>query len=202
MPIRLLIFDIDGVLLKSKKLHEISLIMALRHYGYDISTEYHKEHLDGLPTKMKLEKLNIPKNIRNEIFDLKQKYTMEQADQHLARNKDVRSIFQKIHADGYKIAVASNAIKDFCALTIDILEIGEYVNTIMSNEDVSEPKPSPEIYVKIMNSFQCAASETLIFEDSKVGLAAAFSSGANVFIVEDTKDITIESIQRKIRSLN
>jgi beta-phosphoglucomutase-like phosphatase (HAD superfamily) len=200
--IKLLIFDIDGVLVKSKKLHEVAFMMALKQHGYNITQEFHRQHLDGLPTKAKLDKLNVPEKSRQDIFDLKQKYTFEHAEHHILKNENIKQVFFEYSTKGYKIAVASNAIKDFCSLVVKILEIDSVTNLLMSNEDVSQSKPHPEIYSTIISHFGYSPSETLIFEDSKFGLSAAFASGANVFIVNDPKDITLKNIHKKLAQLN
>lgn len=192
--IKLLIFDIDGVLVRSKKLHETCFILALRHYGYNLTGERHRQEFDGLPTKEKLDRMGIPENLRKNIFDLKQKLTFEKAKDFISYNPDIKAIFSEMHND-YKIAVASNAIRDFCELILDILEIRPYVDRLLTNEDVSEPKPSPMMYNEIINHFGVNQSDVVIFEDSKFGLKAAFSSGANVYHVENPSYLNIHDIK-------
>lgn len=199
--IKLLIFDIDGVLTKTKRLHELAFIAALGQYGYHITEEYHKRELDGLPTKVKLDMLQVSEQHKQKIFDMKQVKTFEAAEQHIIKNDDIREVFIECKKRGYKIAVASNAIKEFCLLVLKLMGIEEYTDILLSNEDVLENKPSPEIYNKIIKHFDYSPSETLIFEDSKFGLSSAYGSGANVFVVSDPKDIRIESIIKKINSI-
>jgi HAD superfamily hydrolase (TIGR01509 family) len=58
------------------------------------------------------------------------------------------------------------------------------VDGVLSSDDVVEPKPSPEAFLKAMEIEGVTPAETLIFEDSAVGLAAAEASGAAYFKVE------------------
>lgn len=192
--IKLLIFDIDGVLVKSKELHEIAFIEALANHGIKITREYHKHNLDGLPTKTKIDKLSIPQDKVKSIFDQKQELTFKLAPDYLHINKSIYELFERFKKNGYKISVASNAIRPFCELTIDIMKIGEYVDYMLSNEDVDNPKPSPEIYTKIIEHFGVKPREALIFEDSKFGLRAAFLSGAHVYHVHDPSYMNAEQI--------
>ena len=50
---------------------------------------------------------------------------------------------------------------------------------IISGEQVREGKPNPEIYLTSMQQLGVSPKDTLIFEDSEVGLLAAEASGAN-----------------------
>ena len=50
----------------------------------------------------------------------------------------------------YKIAVASNSIRDSVKITLLKLGLLEYVDFYLSNEDVKYPKPHPEIYLRSM----------------------------------------------------
>ena len=53
----------------------------------------------------------------------------------------------------------------------------------LSNQDVTEPKPSPSGYIKVMKHFNVSKENTLIIEDSPKGFEAAYKSGAKVFRV-------------------
>src|SRR6187401_878533 len=83
MKIKLIIFDLDGVLIDSRNTHYITLNKALETINpkYIISYEEHISTYDGLSTKKKLELLNIKKGLDTSLFDkiwrLKQEYTLE-----------------------------------------------------------------------------------------------------------------------------
>ena len=59
----------------------------------------------------------------------------------------------------------------------------------ISNEDVSNPKPHPEMYWKSIVENKVLPSETLIIEDSPVGRKAAMMSGANYYFVNNPKEV-------------
>jgi HAD superfamily hydrolase (TIGR01509 family) len=63
------------------------------------------------------------------------------------------------------------------------LGIDEDVDGLLTSVDVAEPKPSPEAFLKAMEIEGVTPAETLIFEDSPVGIAAAKASGAAYFKV-------------------
>jgi dTDP-glucose pyrophosphorylase len=73
------------------------------------------------------------------------------------------------------------------------------MDLIISNEDVKNSKPHPEMYWKAMSMMSVLPEETLIVEDSPHGLLAASRSRANVLRVDNPSDLTFEKIQTKLK---
>ena len=59
-----------------------------------------------------------------------------------------------------------------------------------SNQDVKNPKPNSEMYLRCMIKAEVNPNETLIIEDSHIGRKGAISSGGILCGVKDTKDVT------------
>jgi dTDP-glucose pyrophosphorylase len=72
------------------------------------------------------------------------------------------------------------------------------MDLILSNEDVKNSKPHPEMYWKAMSMMECLPEETLIVEDSPHGLLAASRSRASVLRVDNPSDLTLEKLQTKL----
>ena len=72
----------------------------------------------------------------------------------------------------------------------------------LSNEDVLNNKPHPEIYLKCLVKIGLRPNETLIFEDSSHGLMAAQDSGCNLFTVKSLLDINYANIRNFINNIN
>jgi dTDP-glucose pyrophosphorylase len=75
----------------------------------------------------------------------------------------------------------------------------EYMDLIISNEDVKNSKPHPEMYWKAMSMMSVLPEECLIVEDSPHGLLAASRSRANVLRVDNPSDLTFDKIQNKLK---
>jgi dTDP-glucose pyrophosphorylase len=75
----------------------------------------------------------------------------------------------------------------------------EYMDLIISNEDVKNSKPHPEMYWKAMSMMSVLPDECLIVEDSPHGLLAASRSRANVLRVDNPSDLTFDKIQNKLK---
>ncbi len=96
----------------------------------------------------------------------------------LKLNHALLGLIEGFKALGGKTAVASTARRENLMNVVNYLGISDKFDLIYAGADVKEGKPSPEIYIKAMDALDVTPEETLIFEDSPVGLQAAEASGA------------------------
>jgi HAD superfamily hydrolase (TIGR01509 family) len=198
--VKLIIFDMDGVLVEAKNIHFEALNKALGKQ-YSITWDEHLNKYDGLKTHQKLKMLTVekdlPPSLYNQVWDNKQKYTLEALEQ-LEPNITLQSVFNALVEDGYKIAVCSNSIEKTVLTVLNKLGIREFVDLIFSNEHVLNSKPHPEMYWRAMYQARVLPEETLIIEDSPYGLLAAHRSCAHVMRVKDPHDVTYTKITLKL----
>ncbi len=203
---KLIIFDLDGVLVDAKEIHYESLNLALSQINenYIISRNEHISEFDGLPTFKKLqlltEKKGLPTSLYDSIWKLKQQKTIEVINQKLSFDEEKRVLLRKLKDNGYKIYVASNSIRQTLQLMLHKTGLIEFVDYFFSNEDVKNPKPNPEIYLKAMSHASVKPKETLIVEDSIHGRQAAIDSGAILCPVDKVEDVTYERISSYIET--
>ncbi|MCB0363538.1 MAG: HAD family hydrolase, partial [Bdellovibrionales bacterium] len=76
--------------------------------------------------------------------------------------------------------------------------LSKYLDLILSNEDVTQPKPDPQIYNKAMEFFNLSPSQCLVVEDNPHGLEAARRSGAHVMRVDSVEEVNWENLTREI----
>jgi len=204
---KLVIFDLDGVLIESRELHYHALNSALEKVGsnYIISQEEHLSVYDGLNTTRKLEMLSERKGLDRKYFDQiwrdKQTATFDLIKKFPYDEKLV-GFFKIIKDQGIKIAVASNSIRETVKLSLISIGVIEYVDIFVSNEDVKRTKPFPEMYWQCMTALNCLPKNTVIIEDSHIGRQGALDSGAHLVPVRDTRDLTIEKINEAVDILN
>ena len=197
--IKLIIFDLDGVLVNTKDIHFHALNKALENFSakYKISKIDHLNKFDGMPTKEKLKLLtknkNLPKNKYKLIIKDKNKFTENLIKQKIKKSVKLISLFKNLNQE-YKIAVASNAIKRTVNQCLTNLQLKKYVHYIVSNEDIDYPKPNPQIYLKCMVHFGVYPKETIILEDSSIGRKSAINSGAHLIPIESTNEVNKKNI--------
>lgn len=201
--IKLIIFDLDGVLVDAKNIHFETLNKALGNYR--ISWEEHLSTFDGLKTSQKLEILHKTKGLPLEqfqkIWENKQNFTLE-ALSNLPSNPNLFNLIQQLHKDGFMLAVCSNSIRNTVESVLKKLEIFSFFDLVLSNEDVKNSKPHPEIYWKAIAELCCLPEETLIVEDSPYGLLAASRSKSHILRVRDTLDLNHLKIKNKLKQIN
>jgi HAD superfamily hydrolase (TIGR01509 family) len=200
---KLIIFDLDGVLVEAKQIHYDTLNQALKEVGneYVITEAEHLSTYDGLKTNQKLDMLTkakgLPKDVHEQVWNRKQHLTIEAISQ-LQTNHILVSVFKELRDRGYQLACASNSIRRSVLVMLSKIGLIEYMDLIISNEDVKNSKPHPEMYWKAMSMMGVLPEETLIVEDSPHGLLAASRSRANVLRVDNPHDLTLEKIVNKL----
>lgn len=207
MKIKLIIFDLDGVLLDSQNIHFETLNCALKKISsnnFQISHHDHLEMFDGLSTKQKLNILLSKKKILKENISKIIKYKNFLTKTILSKKKltTINPLVIKKLSKEYKIAVATNAIKATLNAAIKILKIKKYVSFKISSSDIIEKKPHPEIYLRCILNGNFDPLETLILEDSPIGREAAQRSGAHLMPIKNIKDVKLSNIYNSINNAN
>jgi HAD superfamily hydrolase (TIGR01509 family) len=204
--IRAILFDLDGVLIEAKHIHYNALNDAIQittgTTEFVIGWDEHLSVYDGLKTSQKLkmltEKKGLPIQYHRDISDLKQKYTLKYlAD--VSINNQLRQLFHTLRERDYMIGCCSNSIRRSVLVMLSKLGLIEYLDIIVSNEDVKNSKPHPEMYWKAMSMLEVLPEETLIVEDSPPGLLAAARSRASILRVNNPRDLTIDKVLDKLQ---
>ena len=200
MNIKLIIFDLDGVLVEAKNIHFETLNKALGE-KYAIEWNEHLSIYDGLKTNQKLDMLTkykgLPVEEHKRIWEDKQKYTLA-ALSNLKPNYQLQTCMDMLIAHGYKLAVCSNSIRKTVLTVLSKFDIIDRFDLISSNEDVKNSKPHPEMYWDTMSKMGVLPEETLIVEDSPFGLLAASRSKANVMRVGSPKEVSYPNIYKHL----
>ena len=200
--IKLICADCDGTLINAKQIHYESLNAAIYEVAksYVIGYEDHLENFDGKPSRVKLAMLNkrgLDQNLNDRIWELKQGYTTHFIKELIHKEDYVNQVecIKRLNRDGYELACASNSISKTLNLMLECAGYTPYLHYIISNEEVTNSKPSPEIFLRTMIRFNRGPSECLIIEDSDVGCESAIKSGSFLMKVESPNDIQYDRIK-------
>ncbi|HTB63401.1 MAG TPA: HAD family phosphatase [Opitutales bacterium] len=202
--IRAIVFDMDGVLIDAKDWHYEALNRALNLFGFNISRYDHLVTFDGLPTRKKLEMLSreqqLPPELHHFLNELKQCYTLETVHAKCKPRFQHEYAMSRLKADGYKLAVASNSVRQSVELMMEKSQLLPYLDAIVSNQDVVKPKPAPDIYRKAAEIMGVKTSECLVLEDNPNGIASARAAGCPLMVVHETSDVTYDRILTEIKN--
>ncbi len=178
MIIRAIISDFDGTLVDTFEANFQAYKKAFNLCGLHITREDYLScfglRFDAFMERMKVQDDSIRNIIRKEkarlypeCFDL------------LIPNRSLIDFVKKVKLSGVKTAIASTAQMENLMNVLNYLSLADMFDEIIAGKDVQKGKPNPEIYLKAMDLLGVLPEETLIFEDTEVGLQAAEASGAN-----------------------
>lgn len=198
VKIRGIIFDMDGVLIDAKEWHYEALNQALGVFGHRIGREAHESEFDGLPTREKLLRLTdryrLPVSLHGLINRMKQVYTLQMASERCHPVAEHNYALANLKAQGYRLAVASNSVRDSVEVMLHRAGLHQYLDFTLSNEDVKRSKPHPEIYHKAIARMRLLPQECVVIEDNPHGIAAAVAAGAHVLRVADPDEVRLSRI--------
>lgn len=205
MSLKLVIFDMDGVLVDACDWHKAAFNAALLELcDYQISEEDHYSTFNGLPTSIKLQKLaemgvvkDDPK-IHKEINKLKQEKTIEIIEERAEYDMSKANLFSWLKLKNIKVACFTNSIRKTAELMLDKVGILSELDLLVTNQDVKNPKPDPEGYNKIIKHFNFDPQDVIIVEDSPKGLEAAYATGCAVLKVDNATQVYTENVRRFI----
>src|SRR5277367_1296992 len=202
--IKAVLFDLDGVLVDATEWHFNALNRALGLFGYTISRYEHLTTYNGLPTRKKLEMLSVEKNFPRGLHSLtnkiKQKYTREEILKNCTPVFEKEFMMHQLKRDGYKLACCSNSIRESVELMLRGSGIIELFDFILSNEDVKNPKPDPEMYLAAFKHLKLKPTDCVIVEDAGHGVEAAKRSGGILCHVNGFGDVDYSRVKNFIAS--
>lgn len=203
--IRAVIFDMDGVLIDARDWHYEALNTALEIFGYSISQDEHIKRFDGLPTSTKLnilsEERGLPRELHPIINRLKQSYTVDEVILKCRPKFNHEYLLARLKTEGFGLSVASNSIRSTVELMMQRSNLLQHLDFYLSNEDVREAKPSPEIYLKAIDNHGVSPDEVLVVEDNEHGVRSATEAGAHVMVVSDPGEVTYWNIMTKLQEI-
>jgi dTDP-glucose pyrophosphorylase len=138
--VKLVVLDLDGVLVESKELHYEAMnqaITAVAGSKFAISRDEHLLVFDGLSTKQKLHLLTTMKGLSEalhaRIWDKKQELTRDLVQQTVPANSDVREAILALKAAGFPVAIASNCIRESAVALLQAVGVFDVVDALYSN---------------------------------------------------------------------
>jgi len=174
------IFDMDGVIIDSEPIHFEVDLQTIGELGGNISKEGLEKYVgttnEYMYTDIK-QKFNISKSL-DEIISYKVELTKKRIiELELEPIEGIRELLKELKRKNINTAIASSSPRDFIELVVSKFKIENYIEYIISGEEVDNGKPDPAIYIETAKKLRLSPEECTVIEDSRNGVLAAKAAG-------------------------
>ncbi len=198
---RAIIFDMDGTLLDTEFLAKMFWGNAIEYHGLKAEQTF----LDGMigtsssAVKESFYRQYGEKCSYDDIKEQKLKFELEYYDSNpIPLKNGAHEILAYIKESlSLPIGLATSTERKRTDFRLEKTDIGKYFSYTLCGDEISKPKPDPEIYLRVMKELSVTPDECLIVEDSYTGVSAGIASSAPVVWIKDTVDIP-EELQKKV----
>jgi len=183
MPIKLILFDLDGTLVDTSKDITTALNYALKQYGTQELSVQKTIKMVGEGITRLIEKILGDENLhmRDEIIKMFIEYYSEHLADYSHEYPYVRETLEQL--SGYKKAVISNKRESLSIELLENLDLLKYFNLVAGSDTTSEKKPSPVPIFHIMEKLETKPYESMIVGDSSFDIEAGKKAGIKTVAV-------------------
>lgn len=181
MPLKAVLFDMDGVIVDTEPLHRKAYFQTFEDLNISVSEEFYTS-LTGTSTKKATSMIKEEYQLEvtsEEITALKRKYFKHFFDTDPDFNllPGVRELIINYYEKGIKLVLASSASMNTINWVFEKFDIGQYFMGKISGADLEESKPNPEIFIKAAEIAGELKENCMVIEDSTNGILAANRAG-------------------------
>jgi beta-phosphoglucomutase-like phosphatase (HAD superfamily) len=200
MKYKYFLFDLDGVLSNTDIIQFNSTREAIiKSSNFDILqneeiTQIFKSTITTQDKLCKLVDFNIITKYDIEPIYEEKKIIADNYFKLLEKDYEKIKLFDYLKKNNCKIAVITNGNKTSAELILKNIGVFEYVDLLISNNDVINKKPHSEPYIRAMLFFKGQIEEYIIFEDSECGLKSAYGTGCKIVEINNVNDVNINLI--------
>ncbi|OVE57520.1 HAD family hydrolase [Chryseobacterium mucoviscidosis] len=183
MPLKAVLFDMDGVIVDTEPLHRKAYFKTFNDLGIDVSEELYAS-FTGASTKRVCDTLIQEFNLKQTYEDIaktKRDYFKEYFynDEEFDLISGVRELIQHYYDNGIKLILASSATMATINMVFEKFELEQYFGGKISGADLKESKPHPEVFLLAAEMANEPVENCMVIEDSTNGILA--SHRANIF---------------------
>ncbi len=175
--IRAVLFDLDGTIIDTNELIIQSFFHALRGVVPEGFTREHIIPSMGQPLTMQLQQFSG----QNDVAQLTQayrEYDHLRHDEMVSLFPGVAEVIPQLRNAGIRLGIVTTKMRATTIRALELLGISDYMETIITLDDVEHAKPHPEPVLKAIQALGTDPSETLMVGDSTVDMESAIAAGA------------------------
>jgi beta-phosphoglucomutase-like phosphatase (HAD superfamily) len=213
--IRAILFDLDGLLVATEKLHAAAYSAAFGRFGVTLNEEeiYRKM---GIATRENVRRImgeqGIPQSKYKEILKLRYDiYHTLVKRTPLAFKDGAVECLEYIIKKNLKKGLVTSSIREHALSVLENLmqhsssriNLLDYFDVLVFGDDIDKSKPDPEIYTSACTRLDIKPGHCVALEDSEAGVLSAKSAGLFVIAVPNSNTVghNLENADIKLVSL-
>jgi beta-phosphoglucomutase len=219
MSLRAIVFDFDGVLADTERLHLVALQDTLTTRGWTLTEADYFQFFLGFDDRgcftefARREGVALDDHTLQTLLEAKEQRYASLADAGQVLYPTARACIERL-ADHFPLAIASGSLRGEIEWILDRNDLRSFFPVIVGADDVAEGKPAPDSYRRAVDLLGVAGPEALAIEDSPWGLQSARGAGLHTIgittsyaapaltdahhVVSSLDDITIDSLGRVV----
>lgn len=191
MGIEAVIFDMDGLLLNTECLYIDESKKVVESMGHHIPDEIYLECVGtshSMTRAILLEHLGSDFPLEEWEEKIHHRVVSCFENNGVEKMAGVESLLEALREMGIPMAVASSTRRKNVEGLLKMGGIREYFDYLVCGDEVKQSKPNPEIFLKAANALSVSPESCLVFEDSFMGIRAAYAAGMRPVMIPDLKN--------------
>ena len=184
--IKLAIFDLDGTLIDSVKVHSEAWSDSCKSFGYNIPESYFY-NLTGMTSKSVGEKLikdfRISENVIDDLIQYKSKLYFDNIYK-IDVFENILEILKDYKSKNIKVALATGSKRKN---VLEILKVKglNLFDFVLTGDELEHSKPHPDAFLRCLEHFKCSPKDAVVYEDSVTGFKAAEQANISYYICKN-----------------
>ncbi len=197
MMLEAIVFDFDGVIVDSERLHYAALLEVMQSFDFSFTYETYIAKYVGFDGRDAFRTLLTDAGHAKEAANPNTIATLCQEKASAFKRviqrgvqpiSGVVELIHEAHNSGLPIAIASGSTRAEIEAVLHVLDLNDLFTTIVSANDVTQSKPHPMTYTQAVEQLSLSSGPVAAIEDTEAGIASAREAGLWVLGIGTLKD--------------
>lgn len=185
--LELVIFDVDGLMIDTESVWKNAFDKAGDKYGIPNLGDTLFPSLIGKRLEDEQELLDrlLPSDIQNQLINEWRQIGLGSLEREVPVKPGLYEMLDYLEQHHIKMAVATTTRRDLTEQRLKKIRVYDRFDYVLCGDEVTNRKPDPEIYLNVLKKMNTKAENTIVLEDSSVGVEAAYRAGIDCIQVPD-----------------
>lgn len=174
MNIHTILFDLDGTLIDTNALINASFLHTFEQYNLTFT---HEEILEfnGPPLIETFQMIDPIK--ADSMLTTYRKHNLAEHDNYVTAFPQVLETIEQLHKQKIQLGVVSTKMSKGVHMGLKLTGLDRFFKTVITFDDVTNPKPHPEPVLKAMEALGASANTTLMVGDNHHDIESGKNAG-------------------------